>query len=115
MATITPVARSARPPKRCVDQNDGSEFAPVEPVVSTSPFGSVVAEPSVGFEPGVDVGTVAGSVVELLPPVACSSTTWVYCSAFGAPRPGVGSNNTHPCPLMYTSGHACACSPRTWY
>ena len=47
------------------------------------------------------------------PEVSCCSWSPVYASALGAPRPGVGSNATQPNLPRYTSGHACACSPRT--
>src|SRR5690242_14314194 len=107
---------SARPPNRDVDQNDGSCF-PVSPVPAfTSSNGLVVAVASGFVVDAVGAADVGTSVVDSPPEsAACSSATCVYCCAFGAPRVGVGSNNTHPCPPMYTSGHACACSPFTWY
>src|SRR5881394_3934596 len=101
----------ARPPKRVVDQNDGSECVFGASPALTSLNGLVVADANGFVVVAVEVGVVGTSVVA--PPVsaACSSATWVYCCALGAPRVGVGSNSTHPCPLMYTSGHACACRP----
>src|SRR5437588_3630184 len=113
MIGISTATISALPPNRFVDQNDGSEDLEAPAPALTSESGLVVAAAN-GLVVVAVVVAVVGAIV-VGPPLgdACSSGTWVYCSAFGAPRVGVGSNSTHPCPPMYTSGHAWACSPRT--
>ena len=47
------------------------------------------------------------------PPAACWAGTPVWASAPGMPRPGVGSNGTHPTPANHTSGQAWAWRPWT--
>ena len=59
-------------------------------------------------------GTVAGTVVVVTGSVeSCCAGTPVQVSAPGAPRPGVGSNATHPALASHTSGQAWACLPFT--
>ena len=65
---------------------------------------------------GVVGVVVGGSVVDAVgdsgAESSCCGLTPVY-EAFGAPRPGVGSNINHPIPSNQTSGHAWACWLRT--
>ena len=44
---------------------------------------------------------------------ACAGGTPVIPVVAGLPRPGVGSNDTHPMPENSTSGQACALRPYT--
>src|SRR4051812_29612656 len=89
--------------------------APASTLLSpTSGRGAVVVAPAASGEVTV---VVVASVVAVFgePAVACASGTPVYASPPGMPRPGVGSNGTHPKPARYTSGQAWPWYPRTVY
>src|SRR3954451_12169133 len=83
------------------------------PVVSRPPSGW--REPPGGIdEVGMVWVVVVGPlVVAVLSASACAGGTPVQAWAPGAPRPGVGSKDTHPAWLIQTSGHAWALRPRT--